>query len=358
MKKQSTIIKVLIVEDSLTARQYLEHIIASDPQLEVVGTAKDGEESVKLVKLKHPDIVTMDIYMPKMNGYEATQKIMVECPTPIVIVTSSRHPDDVGGSFRAIDVGALAVLEKPPGPGHPKSKALAVKLVQTIKTMAEVRVVRRLPKQKKQKDVPAVLPPAGSIIARKRVEVVAIGASTGGPPALKNILSGLKQEFPVPVLIVQHITTGFLGGMVEWLGKTCELSIQIASDGEHIRKGIVYFAPDCRQMGVTGAGRIVLKDDPVENNVRPSVSHLFRFVADAYGERSVGVLLTGMGKDGAPELARMKEKGAITIAQDKESCVVYGMPGEAVKLNGAKYVLSLEKITRFLNSINHPKGNS
>jgi len=364
MKKQSTIKRVLIVEDSPTARQYLEHLINSDPRLEVVGMARDGEEGVRLIKLMRPDIVTMDIYMPKMNGYEVTQKIMEECPVPIVIVTSSRNPDDVGRSFRAIDAGALAALEKPHGPGHPKSKALAAKLVQTLKTMSEVRVVRRSPKQKKQGGLPEVLPAAGPAVARQRVEVVAIGASTGGPPVLKDILSGLKQGFPAPILIVQHITQGFIEGMVEWLNKTCELSIQIALDGEQIRKGAVYFAPDGCHMGVTGAGRIVLRDGPVENNVRPSVSHLFRFVADAYGKTGAGILLTGMGKDGAMELARMKEKGAITIVQDKKSCVVYGMPGEGVKLNGAKHVLSPEGITDFLNSINNhpstinnPKGN-
>ena len=357
MKKQSTIIRVLIVEDSFTVRQYLEHVIDSDPRLEVVGTAKDGEEGVKLVKLKHPDIVTMDIYMPKMNGYEATRKIMEECPIPVIIVTSNWHPDDVKKSFRAIESGALVVLEKPHGPGHPKSEALEAKLVQTLKTMAEVRVVRRSPKQKKQRGVPEVLPAAGPAVARQRVDVVAIGASTGGPPVLKDILSGLKQGFPAPILIVQHISRGFIEGMVEWLNKECELSVQIASDQEHIREGIVYFAPDGCHMGVTGAGRIVLRDGPVENNVQPSVSHLFRFVADAYGETGAGILLTGMGKDGALELARMKEKGAITIVQNKESCVVYGMPGEGVKLSGAKYVLSPEGITAFLNSINNPKGN-
>jgi len=346
----STIIRVLIVEDSFTVRQYLEHIISSDEQLEVVGVAKDGEEGVKLAKLKRPDIITMDIHMPKMNGYEATQQIMEECPVPIVIVTSSWHPDDVKRAFRAIDAGALVALEKPPGPGHPKSKPLVAKLLQTIKTMSEVRVVRRLPRQKKPGGVPAVFP-AGPAVVRQRVEVVAIGASTGGPPVIKDILSGLGQGFSVPVLIVQHIAAGFLEGMVEWLNRESGLSVTIASDGEHIRRGVVYFAPDGSHMGVIGGGRIVLKDGPVENGVRPSVSHLFRSVTKAYGGRGAGVLLTGMGKDGAVELAQMRERGAVTVAQDRESCVVYGMPAEAVKLNGVVHVLSPEGITGFLNSI-------
>ena len=275
--------------------------------------------------------------------------IMEECPIPIVIVTSSRHPDDVGRSFKAIDAGALAVLEKPPGPGHPESKELAAKLVQTLKTMSEVRVVRRLPRRKEPGGAPAAALSEWPAIAGQRVEVVAIGASTGGPPVIKDILSGLKQGFPVPILIVQHITAGFLEGMVAWLSKECELSIQIASDGEHIRKGVVYFAPDAAHMGVTEGGRIVLDHGPVENGLRPAVSFLFRTAAKAYGPRCVGVLLTGMGKDGARELKQMKDRGAVTLAQDKESCVVFGMPGEAVKLNAVDHLASPQGIASWLN---------
>jgi len=351
MKNQSTIIRVLIVEDSFTVRQYLEHVINSDEQLEVIGVAKDGEEGVKLAKLKRPDIVTMDIHMPKMDGFEATRRIMEECPVPIVVVTSSWDPDSVKYSFRAIDAGALVALEKPPGPGHPRSNTLVAKLVQTIKTMSEVRVVRRSPRKRKTGGVPAVSQAAEPAVARQRIEVVAIGASTGGPPVIKGILSELGQGFSMPILIVQHIAEGFLEGMVEWVNKESELSVRIASDGEHIRRGDVYFAPDGHHMGVTGGGRIVLSEGPVENGVRPSVSYLFRSVTKAYGERGAGVLLTGMGKDGAVELAGMKERGAVTVAQDRESCVVYGMPAEAVKLNGAVHVLSPEKITAFLNSL-------
>ena len=351
MKKQLSIIRVLIVEDSFTVRQYLEHIISSDEQLEVIGVAQDGEEGVRLVKLKRPDIVTMDIHMPRMDGYEATRRIMEECPVPILVVTSSWDPESVKNSFRAIDAGALVALEKPPGPGHPRSKPLVAKLVQTIKTMSEVRVVRRLPRKMKPGGVPAVSAAAGPAVARQRVEVVAIGASTGGPPVIKGILSGLGKGFSVPILIVQHIAEGFLEGMVEWVNKESGLSVKIASDGEHIRKGVVYFAPDGSHMGVTVGGRIVLSDGPVENGVRPSVSYLFRSVTKVYGRRGVGVLLTGMGKDGAVELAGMKARGAVTIAQDRESCVVYGMPAEAIKLNGAVHVFPPEKITGFLNSI-------
>ena len=351
IQNPKSIIKVLIVDDSYTIRQYLNHIMDSAPGLEVVGVAKDGEEGVRLVKLKRPDIVTMDIHMPNMNGYEATQKIMAECPVPIVIVTSSWHPDDVKMTFRAMEAGALVALEKPPGPGHPRSKPLTAKLVQTIKTMSEVRVVRRSPRKRKPGGASTVGPEAVPAVVQQRIEVVAIGASAGGPPVLKDILSALGREFSVPILIVQHIVAGFLEGMVAWLNDGAGLSVKIASDGEHIRRGVVYFAPEGRHMGVTPGGRIVFSEGPLENGVRPSVSHLFRSVTKAYGRRGAGVLLTGMGRDGAVELAGMREKGAVTIAQDKESCVVYGMPAEAIKLNGAVHILSPEKITGFLNSM-------
>jgi two-component system chemotaxis response regulator CheB len=342
---------VLIVEDSATIRQYLTHLINADPGLEVVGTAKDGEEGVKLACLKRPDIVTMDIHMPRMNGYEATRRIMAECPVPIVVVTSSWHPDDMKNSFRAIEAGALAALEKPPGPGNPRSKPLVARLLQTIKTLSEVRVVRRLPRRHQSADVNHAWSAQKNRVPGQAIDVVAMGASTGGPPVIRTILSNLEQRFSLPILIVQHITPGFLEGMVAWLDKECGISVTIGSDGERIKGGVVYFAPDGTHMGVDGSGKIVLKDGPVENGVQPSVSYLFRSVADAYGPRAIGVLLSGMGRDGAAELALMREKKAITVTQDQESCVVYGMPAEAVKLNGSDYILPPQKIAALLNSI-------
>lgn len=335
----------------MTARQYLEHIINSDDQLQVVGVARNGEEGVRLARLKRPDIVTMDIHMPGMDGYEATRRIMEECPVPIVIVTANWHREELRNSFQAMEAGALMTMEKPPGPGHPRSERLVAKLVQTIKTMSQVKVVRRIPSKEVKgytvRAIPSVPPARG----KQRVDLVAMGASTGGPPVIKEIISGLNQGFSLPVLVVQHITSGFLDGMVEWLSSETGLLVRVASQGERIRGGCVYFAPDGHHMGVTGDGRIMLSNGPAENGVRPSVSHLFRSVARAYGARSAGVLLTGMGKDGALELAQMREKGAVTVAQERESCVVYGMPAEAVRLNGAVHLLPPAGITGFLNSI-------
>ena len=210
------------------------------------------------------------------------------------------------------------------------------KVIDTLKVMSEVKVVKRYRKSagigvdefvNGKKPAEYRLPPG--------VKMVAIGSSTGGPPVLKTIFQLLPGDFPLPILVVQHITAGFLEGMVEWLDKECPLSVGIPRDGEWVQPGKVYFAPDNHHMGVREGGVIFLNTDPPENGLRPSVSSLFRSVARSYGRFAVGVLLTGMGKDGARELKEMKDAGAVTLAQDKESCVVFGMPGEAVKIGGA-----------------------
>ena len=183
------------------------------------------------------------------------------------------------------------------------------------------------------------------------VKVVAIGSSTGGPPVLKTIFRLLRKDFPLPILAVQHIAAGFLEGMVEWLDKECPLSVRIPRDGERILAGSVYFAPDNHHMGIREGGGIFLNTDPLENGLRPSVSRLFRSVTRSYGRHAVGVLLTGMGKDGARELKEMKDAGAVTLVQNEASCTVFGMPGEAVKIGGASHILAPEEIAAWLNTL-------
>ncbi|MCK9392238.1 MAG: chemotaxis-specific protein-glutamate methyltransferase CheB [Syntrophales bacterium] len=341
-------IKVLIVEDSQVVRGLLSHILSSDPAIQVIGTAGNGEEAVKAVQDKRPDIVTMDINMPKMDGFEATRIIMETTPTPIVIVSASWDHKEVQKTFRAMEVGALAALEKPVGVNHPDYPRLSKELIQTVKLMSEVKVIRRRPRTNHGKDTPAGLAINDLIHATTDIKAVAIGASTGGPPVIEAILSGLPKDFRAPLLIVQHIAPGFIQGFADWLANSCLFPVRIAKHHEFPLPGHAYIAPDGVHMGMDVGGRIVLEGTQPENGLRPAVSYLFRSVADVFGKNTVGVLLTGMGKDGANELKVMKEKGAITIAQDKESCVVYGMPGEAVNLNAATYELSPPKIAAFL----------
>jgi two-component system chemotaxis response regulator CheB len=344
-------IKVLIVDDSHVVRDFMTYVLSSDPAIKVIGTAGNGEEAVRAVREKKPDVVTMDIIMPRMDGFEATRIIMEATPTPIVIVSASWDPKEVEKTFQAIEAGALAVLEKPVGVNHPNYERRAKELIKTVKLMSEVKVVRRKREGKHRTDIPETAAIGTPMSEMMDIKAVAIGASTGGPQAIETILSGLPKDFPAPLLVVQHIAAGFVQGFADWLASASGLPVKIAAHGEYCRPGHGYIAPDDVQMGMDIAGRISLNKSEPENGLRPSVSYLFRSVAAVCGKNTVGVLLTGMGKDGAYELKLMKEKGAITIAQDKESCIVFGMPGEAVALNAAAYILSPVKIAEFLSGL-------
>ncbi len=341
-------IKVLIVEDSQVVRDLLTYILSSDPDIQVIGTASNGKEAVKAVGDTRPDIVTMDINMPKMDGFEATRIIMETTPTPIVIVSASWDPKEVEKTFQAMEAGALVAVRKPVGVTHPDYKDHAKELIKMVKLMSEVKVIRRQSRIKHGKGIPARLAVNDLIPSIADVKVVAIGASTGGPPVIEAILSGLPKDFRAPLLIVQHIAPGFVQGFADWLANSCRFPVRIATQHEFPLPGHAYIAPDGVHMGVDASERIVFEGSEPENGLRPAVSYLFRSVADIFGKNIVGVLLTGMGKDGAFELKMMKEKGSITIAQNEESCVVYGMPGEAVNLNAATYVLSPPKIAELL----------
>ena len=341
-------IRVLIVDDSAVARKVLTHVLESDPRLQVVGTASNGDEAVEAVNQKKPDVVTMDYHMPKMNGLNATRKIMESHPLPIVIVSASTSRDEVAVAHTLLEAGALAVIEKPAGPGHSRHEAMARELIQTVKLMAEVRVVKRWPRR-----APGAAPPPALVSPEIRrlpdeVKLVAIGASTGGPLVLQAILAALPRNFPVPIAIVQHISVGFTQGLVAWLGQSCGVEIHVARNGEAMLPGHIYVAPDELHMTVTRDAHVSLSRDPPEHGHRPAVSPLFRSVAHALGRNAVGVLLTGMGKDGAEELRLLRDKGALTIAQDRPSSVVHGMPGAAIELDAATHVLSPPEISATL----------
>ncbi len=350
-------INVLVVEDSPVVREFLIYILNSDPDITVIATAGDGEEAIDALRSHRPDVITMDIHMPKLNGVAATQLIMETQPTPIVIVSGSTDPAEVGTTFDAIDAGALAVLPRPAGIGHPDHEATARKMIEVVKLMSEVKVIRRWGRMRGASPaLHSVRAPLLNRVAQARIVVV--GASTGGPPALEAILSSLPKHFPVPILIVQHMTAGFMEGFVQWLKNSSNLPVHIARQGELPLAGHVYMAPDEYQMKVENRGEIVLTRDEPEHGSRPSISYLFRSVAKVYGHDAVAGLLTGMGRDGADELRLLKEKGAITFAQDKESSVVHGMAGEAIRLGAATMVLPLEKIAAALTNLVAERGET
>lgn len=343
-------IRVLVVDDSPTVQELMIHILTSDKDIEVIGSANNGIEALKFLETMKPDVITMDINMPYMNGFETTQRIMETNPVPIIIITSLFDSTDVERTFQAIQAGAVSVIEKPVSVRNQYYKQICNNIINKVKLMSEIKVVKRKFYNSKE---------SRKLIEMNKVvnyeccdkKVVAIGVSTGGPPILKKIISNLTTSISVPILIVQHITPGFINGLVDWLRQVTNIPIHIAFNGQSVLPGNIYFAPDDQHMEIMQNGKIVLNKQDKVNGLRPTVSHLFNSIANVYGKNSIGILLSGMGRDGVEELKLLKEKGAITIAQDKESSVVYGMPGEAVKINAATYILSPEKIAELINRL-------
>jgi two-component system chemotaxis response regulator CheB len=337
-------INVLVVDDSAVARMHLVHILESDPQIHVIGTVNNGQSALDFIQGQAPDAIVMDIQMPGMDGFEATRRIMEIRPVPIIICTATTNPREVATTFQVMEAGAVACVEKPVGREHANFEQMSAELRQTVKLMSEVKVVKRWARRRPLTISASAPPAAEESKISGEIRFIGIGTSTGGPPVLQTILAGLPKSFPVPILIVQHISHGFLAGLAEWLNQTTGFQIHIASYGTSPLPGHVYLAPDGFHMGLTSAGRILLTKEEPENGLRPSVSYLFRSLAEVCGADAVGVLLTGMGKDGAEELKLMRDKGASTIAQDRESSVVHGMPGEAIALGGATHVLPADNI--------------
>ncbi len=338
-------IRVLVAEDSAVVREYLLYLLEEAEGFSVAGAARDGLDAVEQVKRLKPDVILMDVHMPRMNGYDATRRIMEEVPTPIVMISASFNRDELGMTFEALKAGALTVLEKPGGPDHPQQTEQARQLVETLRLMAEVKVIRRWPRRSD---------PAPSLDAPtdRRIHIIAVGASTGGPAVIAEILEKLPRDFKIPLLLVQHIAPGFVGGLAEWLNGQTMLTVKLAEAGEPVRPGTVYLAPDQSQMGVSRDGRIHLTNGKAaEDGFSPSASYLFRSVAEAYQGSAAGILLTGMGRDGAAGLLRLRQLGGLTVAQDKESSVIFGMPAEAVRLGAAEYVLSPDEIAVLINSL-------
>jgi two-component system chemotaxis response regulator CheB len=331
-------LRVLVAEDSPVARQLIVHILNGDPELRVVGQATNGLEAVELTARLRPDVIVMDMTMPAMDGLEATRRIMAQTPTPIVLVSASYEPDDVNRSFEALEAGALHLLPKPCGPGAPGFADHAAGLTTTTKLMADVKLVRRT------RPAQASRTPAAGGTRGLSCQVVAIASSTGGPAALATILGSLPEDLPAPILVVQHITTGFHEGLAEWLDHVSPLSVCLARDGQPLRGGQVLIAPSEAHLGVTTHGTVALDRGPPIGGHRPSATHLFRTAAEAFGDSALGVVLTGMGADGVPGLRALKDTRGLVFAQDEATSVVFGMPREAIARGVVDHVLPLDRM--------------
>lgn len=340
-------IRVLVAEDSVTTREFLVEIVRSDPEIEVVGEAKNGREALEMTKQLRPDVVLMDVQMPEMDGFEATKRIMVEAPTPIVLISASLDVREVEISMHALRAGALTVLPKPPGIASPGFEDAARQFVQTIKAMSQVKVVRHWPERGRQ-DASAGVRAA---TRGTRARIVAITASTGGPAALNRLLSDLPGGFPVPILVVQHLSPGFLGGFAAWLNLTSSLKVKAAQDGESLLPGTVYLAPDNRHLGVSDRSTILLSEAAPIAGFRPSGTYLFDSVARTYGSSTLALVLTGMGQDGVEGLRRVREAGGRVIAQDETTSVVFGIPGAAVAAGCVDSVLPISAMALRLGEL-------
>lgn len=351
-------VRILVVDDSPTVREALKLVFGGEPDMLVVGEAGTGEAAVELAKRLLPDVITMDVNLPGMDGYAATRAIMETTPAPIVIVSDLADPGGASDAFRSLEAGALAILRKPrlTGSAQPVDDSIR-ELIRSVRLMSEVKVVKRSARFKTgEPAADRTRPPDRLAPASRSVRSVAVGASTGGPPALRAMLAEIPPSIRFPLFLAQHIAPGFLDCLLRWLSDSTSLPLAKARHGETARPGRAYFAPEGRHMTVSPEGVITLDETSPEHGSRPSVSRLFRSLAASHGSRAAAVLLSGMGRDGAREMLELRRLGALTVIQDQASAAIYGMPGEAAKLGAACLAAAPRQIGRLIATLDDHDG--
>lgn len=358
-------VRVLVVEDSLTIRKRLVEVLEQTPNFEVVGEAEDGRQAIDRCLALRPDAVTMDMMLPVMTGLAATEYIMAHCPTPILVVSASFNRGEVFKTYDALAAGAVEVIEKPTG--HEPPGVWEREFLSTLKIVSRVRVIThprarlngtsRDPRSGDARQPSDPCPKPGTSNEPRPISLVALGASTGGPNALVEVLRALPKELDAPVLVVLHIGASFAPAFGEWMGTQVPRAVAFARGGESVRSlnGRVLFAPPDRHLIVRG-GRLDLTDEPERHSCKPSVDVLFESIAREQGPETAACLLTGMGRDGALGLLALRRSGAATIAQDEATSVIYGMPREAAVLGAAERILPLGEIGAALGAL--AKGRS
>jgi len=344
-------IRALIADDVATVRKVLRDLLAQDGEIEVVAEARDGLEAVALTEEYRPDIVLMDVDMPRLDGLVATREIMEKCATPILIVTSSAICDARHLPFAAIEAGALDVFPKPNLADGPPWEAVAAQLRQTVRVLSQVRVVSRRPKQHVSR-IPGegrLRPTLGWVR-----QVAVIGASTGGPAVIRQILERLPEGYAVPVVVVRHIGEEFVSGFVEWLDHHTAIRVLLAEDGQPLKAGSALVAPGGVHVRVAEGPSIRFDHGPELHHCRPAVDVLFHSAAQTFRAEVVGILLSGMGRDGVEGLCAIHRAGGVTIVQDRESSTVHGMPGAAIDLGVVHYVKTPPDIGEWLARL--PRG--
>ncbi|HWI41472.1 MAG TPA: chemotaxis-specific protein-glutamate methyltransferase CheB [Verrucomicrobiae bacterium] len=343
-------IRILLADDSQVTRAVLRDIFAETCDLRVIGEAVNGAEAVVKTDLLKPDLVIMDINMPVMNGLDAIGEIMARSPVPILVLSAAGDTKNVDLAFNAIKLGALDVMHKPAGLGD-ELRETERALLEKVRMLSRIKVIRH---HRRRQSAP--FPPAEPRVVSDYRSILAIGASTGGPKAVLSIMRALPAGFPATVFVVQHIANGFAGGFTQWLNRECSLPVRMATEGEKVAPGVALVAPDNRHMHLEG-GRIRLSDGAAVNCCRPSIDVFFRSLAEESPEKTVAVLLTGMGRDGADGMRLLRDRGAATIVQDEETSAVFGMPKAAIAMNAADHVLPLGNIPDALLNIFNDRRN-
>ena len=341
-------IRVLLVDDSALAREMIRRMLSNSHEIEIAGTAANGAQALDLIPKLKPDIICTDLHMPGMGGLELTHEVMVRHPLPILVLSVSVQSDQTDNIFNMLNAGAIDVIAKPRGGLESDLDATARELIRKIRIASGVVVVSR--HRRVAAETPKMAQPALRISAPSVPKIIGIGASTGGPQALELVLGQLPAGFPLPLVCVQHIAEGFMQGLVAWLAKLCRIEVRTAEEGAEPLAGIAWFAPEGRHLEIDERGRFHCSDADRGLGHRPSIDLALASLARCYGASTLGVLLTGMGADGAQGMLAITRAGGITIAQDEESSIVFGMPKQAILMGAARHILPLDQIAPALIS--------
>lgn len=335
-------VTVLVVDDSPICRQLIIDALSRDPDLEIAGTAENGRDAVQKAVALKPNVITMDVDMPVMDGLTATERIMGENPTPILVLTADPRNQAPELTHRALEVGALALQVKPSLDAGAEAWNLAreVKLLSSVKVIRHLRAGRRDRPAGPRPAAPQISPAADlQAFSSSPVGLVAIASSTGGPQVVHKLLSELPADYPAPIALVQHINAAFAESLAGWLAASSKLSVKVAKDGDPLVPGTVLIAPPAMHLVIPSRGRVALRGGEPKDGHIPSGTLLLEAAAKTYGRRAVGLVLTGMGSDGAEGMLAIKNAGGKTIAQSQESCVVFGMPGASIARGAVEHVV-------------------
>ncbi len=337
-------IKVLLVEDSLIAIELLQRLFRNSPEeITIVATARNGREALELIPTTNPDVICTDLHMSPIDGLELTQEIMVKFPRPILVISNSVQEDDTKHIFELLQAGAVDIFPKPTGSDYTEYERVKDRLIAKIKMLAQVKVK---PRVNNNSNPTASL----SLADHRMLRAIAIGASTGGPQAIHKIITALPADFPVPIICAQHIGDGFLAGLINWLKEDSQLTVKVAQIGETPAPKTVYFAPEKAHLEFDPQGKFTYSNFKASTGTCPSIDTLFRSVALRYGKSSASIILTGTGTDGVVGTEAISAAGGMTIAQDEQSCLVFGMSKLAISSGYIKHILSLNDIAPLLMS--------